>query len=319
MKVQPNQTNNDCHGMTTYALSSVNEAIALVLSNDAFKKGDFGELPKRILESYEDVKFDFKEVNPKARFDAGAFGKSWDLDNHLERFQECVKAINSGDLPGYPNIVADAKALGEELKDLVLDMEPSLKLDTTWNASEDSPMFDAAGIAAGVEKPCFEKSKPVDILKEGKGDGAFRIVVNTDVFYGSNPMFQVAALCALIDIVQNKGPIELWVQQGWLGNQACDGVTLFPVHKGGALDLKAVVFWVAHPYRDSCFSYLVNRALGRRRSAVSREVELPCDLYLYGVMMPDVHNEKDKAAEWVKQTARKMLFEEEDPSKWGDA
>lgn len=317
MKYRPVQDPN--HGtQTTYVFESLNEVLAMVMASELYKKNKFhlDNDRRQIADSFPDIKGDVKKINPKARFDLEMFKGTWRVENYQKSFDECVQNILDGKIPGYPTVVEEAKALADELKDLVLNLEPSLRLDQSWTQVEQSDVWDPGAIAAGEEKPCFQKNKEEKETKVGAGDGAFRIVINTDVYCGGNPCFQAATMAALVDILQGKAPVEIWVQQGWIGHGAENGVTLFPVHRGGAFDLSKVVFWIAHPGKDSPFSFVISRVLGRRCSGVSEASELPCDLYVYSLLAPLAEKDKAAYAEWIKATARKMLFEEEDPQNW---
>lgn len=237
---------------------------------------------------------------------------------YMTNMESCMTEIENGD-PKKNGQIAD---LAEKLRDLALDVDPSLSNEETFIASEDGPLFDVAAIAEDREKPMFSKTQNLT-PKSGAGDGAFRIVINTDCCFFQDPTWQCASVAALAMIIQQRAPLEVWIQQGWLGNKEGDGITLFPIHKGGAISPQNLYFWVGSPRKDSPFSWFMNKALGRVSGGVSGDVEIPCDLYLYNVFMPTIPlgnlEEASKVcATWIAATSRKMLFEEEAPENIGE-
>ena len=324
MKTQTQQKNNGCYGMTTFMLDSVTEAIDLVRSSRIYNPENsekhfadrwMNEIGKdRFPDWSQDWSKEQKEIvraNPYYRFKYHT-----KVEDMKSQFDACVKSIYNG--PGS-EMTDRINNLTESLREMALEFEPSLAIRNTFSSTEVSDVWDPAAIAAGEERPCFHKSTENPEPKPGAGEGAYRLVINTDCPWSADPTTQAAALCALAMLLQEHGPVEIWVQQGWLGNSHRDGVTLFPVHKEGMVQPHTVYFWIGHKWKDSVFSFWVNKCLGRRAAAVSSEVELPCDLYIHGYKMPSINcNNKESVAEWVAKTARKLLFDEENPEKFGE-
>lgn len=306
MKKATGQTYGPYTNQTTLMADSLDEVIKFVLASKIYSDATSEEAKEAQLCAHQ-----FRDKNPHLKLSFGSNFEKYQQESWQTRFDRCVKAIYEGE-PNFNKQVAEAI---EKLQGMALNIEPSLKFDNTFGMAEEGGAWSADAIASGEEKAFFQKNKEnQDILKPGAGGGAYRILINTDHTYCQNPVVQAAAVCALAMIVQEKGPLEIWIQQGWLGNRPSDGITLFPVHMGGAISPQTVYFWIAHHEKDCTFSYLVNRVCGRRNYCTSKAAELPCDLYLYNVLMPNVDpNNWVKVAEWVASTARKMLFEEEDP------
>jgi hypothetical protein len=273
---------------------------------------------------------DFRDIVGRNKNLAAMAGKYTNVDskesfvsNLMEDLNESFEQIEKGD----PTKNDEIASLAEKLKDMALEIEPSLKFADMWGAAEQGVAFDAGAIAEDAPNPMFNKVATEDVtLKQGAGDGAYRVVINTDCCYFQDPTRQGAAVIALAMIVQQKAPLEIWVQQGWLGGGAGskDGITLFPIHSGGLVSPQNIWFWIASPHKDSPFSYTINRVLGRKRSGVSGESELPCDLYLYNVFMPEIYNQgagkvnEEMLATWVAKTSKKMMFEEQAPQNLGE-
>jgi len=223
------------------------------------------------------------------------------------------KALNEIE-NGNPDIEADVNALAKEYEDHAKEVEPSLTLDSQFSPGEEGEQFDAGKIASEDPMAFFFRST-TNRPKSGKGDGAFRILINTDVSWWGDPTKQCAALMAIVNLMKRQAPVEIWVQQGWVGPDTGSGVTLFKVFSGGQILTKHLYFWIGSPYKDNPYSFVVNKKLGRVNQGVSLEPEIPCDLYIYPQFMPSLKSDGAFKA-WITQTARQMLFDEELPDGW---
>jgi hypothetical protein len=309
MRKATNQKNNEYKGLTTIMLDSLTEANNLLLASSFYQSDvKLATDSSKAAVLYRQIVASNPYVSERMR----QYGASDSSRNALNR---CLRAIKYGD----PEENAKIAKLADTLKDLALDIEPSLKLDPTWRRNEEGPVADAGLIAAGEDRPCFAKHSDAPPVKPGAGDGAYRIVINTDCCWYQDPIVQSAAVASLVLVLQKTAPCEVWVQQGWLKNGSPkSGVTLFPVHRGGALTPNNLFFWIGHPEKDCSYSFMLNQLLGREGAGVSLEVEIPCDLYLYNVWMENIDlSNKDQVAKWVAMTSRKMLFEEENPDNFG--
>jgi hypothetical protein len=237
-----------------------------------------------------------------------------------ERFRECCTAIVSGD----PALKAEITGTLEALRDAAVEIAPMLAVGYRgYQRSEDG--FTAAPelVAAGEENPCFQRKPGSDEITKRSGDGAYRIVVNTDVAWWGKPADNAAVMGALVTLLQQFGPVEIWIQQGWLGSPgehaAGDGVTLFKLDFTGSFDATQLAFWLGHKYKDTIFSHIVNRGLGRQNTHTSTTSEIPCDLYLRGDWMTlhhvtasalaaMTHIERiDTMAQWIAKTAMQII------------
>lgn len=301
MKKAYNQQNSHWNGLTTIMLDSLAEAHALI-RNSRFYTGNLTGDEKKDLGELHQI----RRANPWLSSWHNSSAQVLDLKQQLDM---CFHQIEHGD----PEMNQKIVALTNELKELAIDIEPTFRLENKWTASEEGAIWDAGAIAAGEEKPMFRKNHEVPEIKDGAGDGAYRVIINTDCAWWQDPTVQCAAVAAMAMIVQQRAPLEIWIQQGWLGGSDADGVTVFPLHRGGTLTPQQLFFWIGSDLKDSPYSWTINRMLGRTSHAVSIEAELPCDLYLYNVWMPGVNlKNKESVAGWIAGTARKMLFAEED-------
>lgn len=223
-------------------------------------------------------------------------------------YDACWRAIFEGD----PKQAKAAMETAYKLRDMALELEPSLALQTDWIATENSEIWDSGAVAAGEPRPCLVKGKKLE-AKPGKGDGAYRIIINTDVPWWCSPTQGAAAMTALVMILANQAPVEIWVQQGWLGSCPQDGITLVPVFNGTLIEPSSILFWTAHEWKDSPFSFIMNRILGRRSGICAIQPELECDLWLAG-FTEENQKKSDEAAmqatlvQWVKEKATQVFF-----------
>lgn len=215
------------------------------------------------------------------------------------------------------NKQAEITALTEEFYHKALEIDPSLSLDPQFQMAEEGDMWDAGAIAEG-KTLCMITKTESSMPKTGKGDGCFRIVINTDCPWSACPTRYGAALTALAMILQRIAPVEVWVQQGWLGSNEKDGVTLFRICSGASVSVQNLWFWTSSPLKDMPFSYAINRCLGRRHNGCSTDPEIECDLYIHGSMMPEVHSDQDWQ-KWIAQTAKPILSDHEIGSGWTGA
>ena len=122
-------------------------------------------------------------------------------------------------------------------------------------------------------------------------------------------------------VLQQFAPVEIWIQQAWIGNGDDDGVSLFKLDFNGNFDPTQLSFWCGSEYKDIPFSNFVNRSIGRE-SSNAKHPELPCDLYLRGDWMTrhGIGNGFDKlpsteqlnlATKWINATCGEILYGDE--------
>jgi hypothetical protein len=175
-------------------------------------------------------------------------------------------------------------------------------------------------LAAGEERCCIQRKDEGEAVKGGEGGGAYRLIINTDVSWWGQPNDNAAMVGALAVILQQFRPVEIWIQQGWLGCHEWDGITLFKLDFTGAFDPTALAFWIGHGDKDSVFSYFINMELGRENTSTSTIAEIPADLMLrgdwmtvYGInqdaFLNMMHTEKmDLMARWIADTAMQIAL-----------
>lgn len=314
MKCQKGQKNGRHSGLTTYMFESLDEVNAYIKGSPLYKAN---KLPPKLLEDLKSI----RGVNGNYNESDYQLAKTFEQDGY---FRSCMDECIEQTANGIPALNDDINKHIDYFKDLALEIEPSLTMDQHFTPSEEGAVYDEGAIAAGEANPFFsKKNTETPAPKPAKSGGAFRFVINTDVASWQDPAYQAGALGALALIVQKDAPVEIWIQQGWLGGSNHDGITLFPVHKGGPVSAKTLAFWVGSLHKDSPYSWCVNRLLGRTSGGVSLEADIPCDLYIYNQWMPYCKFKDNKLingheiAEWVAKTSKKMLFEEEDPSNFG--
>ena len=264
-------------------------------------------------------------------------------------FEKAVKEIFGSD----EKLNEKINDMVTEIVDLVDDICPSLSsTPSKTEVSEDGFAASPERIAAGEERSMFSRSKDSRQVKDGSADGAYRVIINTDVSWWGDPKDNAALMGAFIVCLNRFRPVEIVIQQGWLGYDENDGVTLFKLDYSGGFNPSQMHFWLGSPFKDATFSFNVNRGLGRKSSGTSTVAETECDLYLRGDWMtmfnigestpltervvqdrcgqgtavkPDpsyiikttwhemLFTEKKKViAEWIKQTAMKVVFGSED-------
>jgi hypothetical protein len=274
----------------------------------------------------------YAHIDPKAKINVGSFNRDketrkevkMNMETYLKKWKAtqqnyatCEEAITKGDPAAKERI----SRMVEDLHDLSLDLAPSLKANYAgFQRSEDGFSVNPELLAAGEEQCCIKRKEGGENIKQGTGDGAYRIIINTDVAWWGNPEDNAALMGALVVMLQQFKPVQVWIQQGWLGEHPGDGVTLFKLDYSGAFDPTALTFWCGHQFKDGVFSYLVNLGLGRENNKTSVPAEIEADLYLRGDWMSlmgikesnfvnMLHTDKmDIMAKWIADTAVKIVF-----------
>lgn len=255
-------------------------------------------------------------------------------DESRVSYSRAVEEITKG-MPGFDK--AEVQKLAADLRDAVLEIEPSLAKQGGLQRLEDGDEFLWELAEAGEERCCLGMAKD-ETPVQTKGDGAFRIVINTDVAWWCKPEDNAAVVGALIMLLMEWAACEVWIQQGWLchggGNgDDASGVTLFKLDFQGAFEPTQLAFWIGSPHKDATFSRIVNYGLGRRHSGTAIHCEVPADLYMHGPWMnadatlaQTMHKAEklrgsdpaasrkllmQAATEWIRKTAVKLLREEQ--------
>jgi hypothetical protein len=238
------------------------------------------------------------------------------LQDRFTEFEECVKSISLGN----PNLNQTINDTVDSLSDLVCEIEPSLRGSyDSFERSDDGIEVSADLLAAGDDMPFFRRrlSQNADGSSSSRAEG-YRIVLSTDTAWFGKPEDNAAVISALILCLQRFGPVELWIQQGWLGAGSGDGVTLFKLDFKSSFDPSQIIFWCADRLKDTCFSFEVNMGLGRHSGKTAKHPEIPADLFLRGDWMRTfgvnenfpllLHTEKlDVMAKWVAATAFRIV------------
>lgn len=250
-------------------------------------------------------------------------GKEY-LEHSKEMWAKCIRSLTHGD----EQFGAKIAEIIDKLLDIVDQIEPTFSMNRQGfeRSAEDGIITTPELLQSNEEKVTF-KPKYNDAhreLKKGSGEGAYRIIINTDVWFGGKPEDNCAMVGALIELLQRFAPVEVWIQQGWLGGNVDDGVTLFKLDYTLSMDITSLTFWINHQYKDSVFSYLVNKGLGRKSSATSCRAEIENDIMFRGdlqemfgfdeTIADKLYTEKmDLTAAWIAHTAYKLLFNTDEP------
>lgn len=281
---------------TTFILEDCEEAINLV--EQFFEKDNFAE---KIRENYSH----FESEQVKSNFDL------------------CKEAIQKGN----KELKELAEQVAEDVLCIVDDIQPIFSKAKQGYERTDGESGIASSsdlLMQGEEMCAFKRKQSEEKIKRGAGEGAYRILINTDVSWWGKPEHNCGLVAALIILLQRYGPVEVWIQQGWLGNSPKDGVTLFKLDYTTAIDISTLAFWICHPGKDVPFSFLVNKALNRRSTITSCVAEIECDLMVRGdwFLKENIshHNlyhmspfeMSDAIAKWIAKTGYKIVFEEPD-------
>lgn len=220
-------------------------------------------------------------------------------------------------------------SLSDRVVEAVYDLNPSLAATPRYNRTEVDDLWDAGLIAMGDERPCFTSRYDGEEPSKGKGDGAYRILINTDTCWGNSDSQGLATLICLTTVLSHFNPVEVWVQQGWLSYGYNDsrtrksGITCFRVGAMSSINLASMAFWLGSPLRDGLFSQLVNKGLGREHSGVSVTAAIPCDFYTnngvhqnvpccsHAITAPNTDQGKaqiKQLAEWVSKISQGIIY-----------
>ena len=309
MKTAPSITRN--RG-TTVHLDSVEEAIQI--GADWFHKFVARLESQTGKVTVGKFKRDGEDEGKGKTMNAATFAAKW--KRNLPRWEACVEAITKGD----PKTKQEIAGMVELLRDLAIEIQPTLaQSHRGYQRAEDGVTAAPELVAAGEEQCCFKRKRAGDDIGARRGEGAYRIVINTDVAWWGRPTDNAALMGALVVLLQSCGPVEIWIQQGWLGSDPCDGVTLFKLDFNGAFDPTLLAFWLGHHDKDSCFSRYVNLGVGRQNTSTSTTAEMEADLYMRGDWMTLCgikaetleqmsHTERlDVMAKWAADTAMQIL------------
>ena len=224
-----------------------------------------------------------------------------------DRYKNCCQAVMQGN-PFDDSIKEEVKQFADHLVEVAMMIEPGLSNNEGgWGQSEQGPIADPALIGSGAANPCFQRRHDGEESRDGEGDGAYRIIICTDQPWFGNKIDNAGVVLALIAILQQFRPVELWIQQGWLGHGDANGVTLFKLECEGGVDPTQLIFWTSNPEKDSRFSRDINDEMGRDAEAISHKAEMPCDLFLMGAWMKLYGIEQGQLGEDTKEQRLKKF------------
>ena len=309
MKCYQSKTTN---GGKTVILDSLVEAIEIGRSHLASLTACYADQPSNLEVTATTIARDQPSVE-----DVQTVGKYRDsLKCRTSAFNLGVEALLAGDLALKEKIIRKS----EELVDLVTDIEPSLvRYHRGFERAEEGAVPDASLIAAGEDRPFFrQRQSDEDHGAAGRRGRSYRLILSTDVTWFGRTEDNAALVGSLIYLLQQFGPVELWIQQGWLGSGPEDGVTLFKLDFLQGFDPTQLAFWCGNPLKDSSFSFDINMGLGRRGGTTAKSAEIPADLFLRGDWMKIygvnenfdglLHTERvDIMTKWIAETAMKIL------------
>ena len=240
-------------------------------------------------------------------------------EENIAKYGSAVSEITHGN----PAAKHEISELATKLMQMALELQPSIAFAycgfERWEDG-DEVLMDLLG--EGDDRPFLRRKRSEVEPRQGKGEGAYRIIINTDVAWWGKPEMNAGVMGGLVLVLQQFAPVEIWIQQGWLGSGEDDGVSLFKLDFNGSFDPTQLSFWCGSEYKDIPFSNFVNRSIGRESSGTARHPELPCDLYLRGDWMT-LHGigqeftqlppakQLDLAAKWIAETCNDILYGEQ--------
>jgi hypothetical protein len=299
------------NGGKTIILESLSEAFAIGHESLAEKIRENGKRVRGT--TFKVVSFPRDEESVGEMVTVETFAAS--LQRRLANFEKCAERILLGD----PKLNHTISETAELLTDLVGEIEPSLRGSyDSFERSDEGISVCADLLAAGDDRPFFRRRLSQDTDgSSGRAEG-YRIILSTDTSWFGKAEDNAAVISALILCLQRFGPVELWIQQGWLGAGSGDGVTLFKIDFKSSFDPSQIIFWCGDPLKDTCFSFEVNMALGRHAGKTAKHPEIPADLFLRGDWMRTfgvkenfpllLHTEKlDVMAKWIAATAFRIV------------
>jgi len=198
---------------------------------------------------------------------------------------ECYEAIEKGN----PELNDRVNEVMENLIGLVDNINPKFSQAHDGLQTATEGFTTTADLIMSGEENCMLKKKLSEFeLKEGSGEGAYRILLNTDISWWGNEVDNDAIVGSIITLLQRFAPVEVWIQQGWLGCCETDGVTLFKLDFTSTFNPAQLSFWINHKGKDIPFSHQINKVLGRQNSRTSIKAEIDCDMMLRGDWMRTV-------------------------------
>jgi hypothetical protein len=210
-------------------------------------------------------------------------GKGYDGKNHNP--EEVIAHVTGEKCHFSPELLDRITSLADRLADAVREMQPTLAATPKHYRAEMGDIWDAGLIAEGDERPCFAPRYDGPEPSKGQGNGAYRILINTDTSFGRSDSENLATTLCLCNVLSHFGPVEIWTQQGWLSTGCTNpasrssGIVCFRVGELGSINPSALAFWLGSPFRDSVFSYVISRQLGRSTSGCSQSPAVPCDWF----------------------------------------
>jgi hypothetical protein len=232
-------------------------------------------------------------------------------------------------------------ALAELICAAAQEIQPSLASSYQgFERAEEGLTVDPGLLAASDPAPCFRRRRNGKEPKSGiSGDGAYRVLICTDISWWGEPQMECAMVAAFVKTLSQFHPVEVWVQQGWLGPNPKDGVTLFKLDFAGGFALEQLSFWICSLYKDIPFSSSINigenqydengkpkprvAPLGRKSSITSVVAETEADIWLRGDWMR-LYNFSESTfcnlsyddqckfiAKWLAASAFKIVFGED--------
>lgn len=241
-------------------------------------------------------------------------------ETYLKQIEDCKEEITHGN----PIFAKQVQSKIDEFMSIIDDIYPIFSMNKQgYTRSGDEGTHCSPELLAAGEELCLFKPKhsaEKNLQKMPTGEGAYRILINTDVSWWGEPDDNCAMAACIILLLQRYAPVEVWIQQGWLGRNPDDGVTLFKLDYTAGLDISNLAFWICSSNKDYPFSMLVNKALGRFSSSTSSVCEIEADIMLRGdwfkmfgidedSISSMMHTERlDFMSKWIAATSYKIIY-----------
>ena len=186
------------------------------------------------------------------KFSACKTGSKADRLNHVQEHA----------ITGNADSLNKAQELSDKLVDEAIVIDSRLARKAQWVRSDDGLFADAGLVAAGDDSPCYMMQRAE--LSSNGGGVPINVVISTD----SNALASwenTAAFMAVVKIVQQFRPVNVWWQGAWL-SESCDnaGYAFLAPLISNDIDFARVDFVLSDQLRDTLsFTVLHQLALVR--------------------------------------------------------
>ena len=133
------------------------------------------------------------------------------LYDKLKEVEECISCISKGDL----ELKKEIDKYIDDLLGVVDDIQPKFpQMQQGYEKCEDGITSTPDLILSGEEMSCLKrKHSPLELKEGASGEGAYRVLINTDVSWWGNATDNaslVGALIFLLSCIENKKAVSFY-------------------------------------------------------------------------------------------------------------